>query len=167
MKSKQNARRRFLFGGAALTVVLPSQWSKPIVNAIVLPAHAQTSEPPVEPTCSRAATGNVVFGPISGGGAQPQCTVTFDVLSADSTEIIITNIENSALLNGASVTYNGFGTATQTTGPRVVWQGNAVEAPFCSTVSPSDPVSFTVTYTCDGVNGEEFTQIFELSDIVN
>lgn len=163
MKTKQNARRRFLFGGAAIAIVLPSKWSKPVINAVVLPAHAQTSSA----TCPRVAIGNVVFGPISGGGAQPQCTVTFDVLSADSANVTVINIENSALLNGASVTYNGFGTATQTTGPRIIWQGNAAEAPFCSTVSPSDPVSFTVTYTCDAVNGEEFTQVFELSDIVS
>ena len=41
-------RRRVLnvmIAGVATTLVLPGKWSKPIVNAIVAPAHAVTSPP--------------------------------------------------------------------------------------------------------------------------
>lgn len=40
------ARRRVLgatLAGAALTPVLPSRWTKPVVDTVLLPAHAQTT----------------------------------------------------------------------------------------------------------------------------
>jgi len=44
-----------LLGGSSL--VLPSRWSKPIMNAVVLPAHAQTS---------MCITDTMVGGPLAG-----------------------------------------------------------------------------------------------------
>lgn len=46
----QNSRRRLLQG---LVVTLPAAWSRPIVESIVLPAHAQTSpvQCSAEPGC--------------------------------------------------------------------------------------------------------------------
>ena len=49
MKSKpQNIRRKVLLGltgGVVATSQLPGVWKKPIVNAVLLPSHAQTSTP--------------------------------------------------------------------------------------------------------------------------
>ena len=43
----ENQRRKLLqgvlLGTLAAPAVLPSRWSKPLVNAVLLPAHAQTS----------------------------------------------------------------------------------------------------------------------------
>ena len=50
-KQFSNNRRRIFKASLATGVVLSSpQWSKPLINAVVLPAHAQTSG--VLPTCS-------------------------------------------------------------------------------------------------------------------
>lgn len=51
MSDKKNTKRDLLkktgvITGSALTAsVMPSSWTKPVVSAIMLPAHAQTSEP--------------------------------------------------------------------------------------------------------------------------
>ena len=45
-ESKTNLQRRRLLlplGAIGVVSALPGQWSKPFVNAVVLPAHAQTS----------------------------------------------------------------------------------------------------------------------------
>lgn len=47
---KQNSRRKILkqtlAGGAVISAgVASSKWSKPVIDSVVLPAHAQTSEP--------------------------------------------------------------------------------------------------------------------------
>jgi hypothetical protein len=39
-----------LIGGVATTVALPSKWTKPIINAVVVPAHAAASAPPTTTT---------------------------------------------------------------------------------------------------------------------
>lgn len=44
----QNSRRRLL---QSLAVTLPVAWSRPVVESIVLPAHAQTSGCGAEPGC--------------------------------------------------------------------------------------------------------------------
>lgn len=164
-------RRRLLkgaVGASALASLLPSQWSKPVINAVLTPAHGQTSPvdppppPPPPPMCPDAIIGNVVTGPVSG---QAQCTVTFDILSTDSTQPlnIVSVTDNSA--DPAMVTYDSFGTATDTSGPRVIWQGPTVGAPFdCN--DPVVDVTFTVTLTCDAAGATEFTQDFLLSQIL-
>ena len=35
-----------IVGGVATTLMLPGSWTKPIVEAIVVPAHAAASAPP-------------------------------------------------------------------------------------------------------------------------
>ena len=46
-RSREKTRRKLLLGAAAITT-LPTVgiWSKPVINAVLLPAHAQTSENP-------------------------------------------------------------------------------------------------------------------------
>ena len=39
-------------GGVATTLLLPSRWTKPIVESIVVPAHAQASPPATSTTAT-------------------------------------------------------------------------------------------------------------------
>lgn len=158
-------RRKILLGigsGSALAA-----WHKPIIGNIVTPAHAQTSPTPAD-LCPMILIGNILIGPVSGTSAVPVCSLTFDVLSGDaSAPLTITSITNSALADNNEVTYDSFGEATDTTGPRVVWRGPASDAPFCSDFTPIDDLTFTVTATCDAVPGmETFSQDFSLAEIL-
>lgn len=48
MDKKSNkliTRRNLIIGGVATMVVLPSKWTKPVVDTIITPAHAQASAP--------------------------------------------------------------------------------------------------------------------------
>ena len=51
---KQHDRRKvmkiLLIGGVATAVMLPGKWTKPIVNAVIVPAHAAFSAPPTTTT---------------------------------------------------------------------------------------------------------------------
>ena len=42
-------------GGIATTLLLPSKWTKPIIEAVVVPAHAQAS-PPATTTTATSST---------------------------------------------------------------------------------------------------------------
>jgi hypothetical protein len=167
-KASVKGRRKILLGlssSAALSV-----WQKPIINSIVMPAHAQTSPIPPMPAdlCPMIVIGNIVAGPVSGTTTPAVCSVTFDVLSGTpGTPLTITSITNSALEANNTVVYDVFGEATDTTGPRVVWRGPASDAPFCTDLMPIDPVTFTVTATCAAVPSmDTFTQDFNLADIL-
>ncbi len=64
-KSNKTQRRRLLTvlaGGSAAYVAIPSKWSAPIVNTIVLPAHAQTS-------AAMCMTDTTIGGPLLGNAA--------------------------------------------------------------------------------------------------
>lgn len=169
-KAGINGRRKALLGltsGTALAI-----WQKPLINSIVVPAHAQTSVVmpvlPPEDLCPMIIISNVLFGPVSGSNTPPVCSVTFDVLSGMAgTPLTITSITNSTLEANNTVTYDSFGEASDTTGPRVVWRGPASDAPFCSDLMPIDSVTFTITATCAAVaNGDTFSQDFLLADIL-
>lgn len=148
-------------GLGAVAAAVPGRWSKPVINTVLLPVHAQTS-----PVCPMIVVGNVVFGPQSPVSSPPVCTTSFDVLSSDaSTDLNIVSVTNGPLGSDVSVTYGSFGVATATTGPRVIWAGPASDAPFCSDNMPIEDVVFTVTASCAAVSGQ-FTQDFLLSDIV-
>lgn len=161
--------RRDILKGAGILSVL-TVWHKPIVNSVVLPAHAQTSTPPPPPPadlCSGIVIGNVVSGPVSGSTTPPVCTTTFDVLSDNSRgDITIVSIQEDVLPANTSLTVQSLGTATSTTGPRVTWRGPASDAPFCTNPVPIDDIVFTVTATCSAAGGREFTQDFRLSEIL-
>jgi hypothetical protein len=42
--------RTVLIGGALATVILPTKWTKPLFNSVVVPAHAAASPPPTTGT---------------------------------------------------------------------------------------------------------------------
>lgn len=46
-KKTENAvsRRTLLIGGVATVLILPSKWTKPVIDTIITPAHAQASAP--------------------------------------------------------------------------------------------------------------------------
>ena len=156
----EQGRRRLLTGVAGASAL--AVWHKPIVHSVILPAHAQTS------VCPTVTVQNVVFGPLSGVTVPPVCSVTFDVFSSDPTEdVTITSIDTSTLAANVMVDVQALGTATSSSGPRVVWQGPASDAPFCSDLMPTDDVTFTVTLTCSSVApGTTFTQSFTLLSIL-
>ena len=58
--SRRKLLQRVALGGAALSVtLLPSEWVKPVVETIVVPAHAQVSGPsPSVPVPSPSSSGN-------------------------------------------------------------------------------------------------------------
>ncbi|RBP53494.1 hypothetical protein [Arenicella xantha] len=175
----QRSRRKVLLGlgtGAAVVV-----WHKPVINSVVMPAHAQTSvvEPHVEPPlptpaelCGAVVTGNVVFGPVSGTTTPAVCSATFDVLSADPTNsLTIISIEAASLPADTTIDVQDLGVATNTAGPRVVWRGPATDAPFCTDLQPIEDVTFTITATCEAADttdtdGDSFTQEFTLTSIL-
>lgn len=155
-----NNRRKVLLGLGASSAL--AAWHTPVINRIVTPAHAQAS------VCPMITIGNVVFGPVSGTNTPPVCTATFDVLSADAViPLNITSIDAGTLPADTTVDVQNLGTASNTAGPRVVWQGPATDAPFCSDLTPVDDITFTITASCDAVtDGGTFTQTFLLSEIL-
>ena len=116
---------------------------------------------PVPGECPLLVIGNVTVSPVQ-SGSEP-CTISFEVLSADSgVDVTIISITNSATTD--TITYDTFGEASDTMGPRVIWSGSP-QALDCAV--PANDITFTVTYTCDedNVNGAEFTADFLLSEI--
>ena len=173
-----NDRRKILLGLATGGVL--SAWHKPIVNAVLVPAHAQTSpEPEPEPdpdpdppvVCPEIIAGNVQSSALSGTASFTSCSLTFDIFSSDpATPLEITAIDNSPLGADVSVTNDGLGTATDTTGPRVTWIGPiAGSAPSdCqspSMVVPVDDITFTITATCEG-GAEPVELVITLTEIL-
>lgn len=61
-----------LAAGGTIAVALPKRWTTPIVDAVVLPAHAQTSDSCAAPGTGSSntpgLTANVTFAVIDGGG---------------------------------------------------------------------------------------------------
>ncbi len=156
-----NRRRKLLLGAGAAGVI--ATWQRPIVNAIIIPAHAQMS------VCPAITIGNVTGGPLSGATSATACSLTFDVLSGTpGTNLNITAITPETLPADTTFSVDAVGTATNTVGPRIVWRGPAVGAPFACTggFTVVSDLSFTVTATCDAAGGGTFTQDFTISDLI-
>ena len=166
---KDKNRRKLLLGLGAGGAI--AAWHKPVINAVVTPAHAQTSVPVPMPTpaelCPMITIGNVVTGPVSGTNVPPVCSVTFDVLSGTpGVSLTITAIDAGTLPADTTFSVDSLGTATDLVGPRIVWRGPAVGAPFCQPFTVIDDVTFSVTASCAASGGDTFTQDFVLSDLV-
>lgn len=144
-----NNRRKILLGLGATSAM--AAWHKPIVNAVLVPAHAQTS------LCPDIVVGNAQSSGLSGAESFTSCGVTFDIFSSDpATPLMITAINNSALGTDVTVTNDGLGAATDLIGPRVTWIGPVLGSPpsdcvTTSAISPIDDVTFTIEASCDGV----------------
>jgi hypothetical protein len=63
-------RRRVLeiltVGGLTVTIFLPSKWIKPVVESVIVPAHAQASPLRVNPTTSTTTTSTTSTSTTSG-----------------------------------------------------------------------------------------------------
>ena len=76
VKDRESARRsvlkRLLVGGgvAATAKMLPDQWHKPVVESVILPAHAGTSDEPNVKPCEE------IFKNVT-------CNVTYNVSEGD------------------------------------------------------------------------------------
>ena len=113
-----NDRRKLLLGLGTTSAL--AAWHKPIVNAVLVPAHAQTS-PAI---CPAILVGNPQSSGLSGADSATSCGVTFDIFSSDpATPLEITSIGTNPLAAGVMVTNDGLGPATATAGPRVTWIG--------------------------------------------
>jgi len=110
---------------------------------------------------------NISSGPLSGMTTPPVCQVTFDVLSPDATPVTIVNITDNSVSPNTMINYDVFGSdVTDTVGSRVVWQGEASDAPFCTDLMPTEDVEFTITLSCAASGGLEETQMVMLSTIL-
>lgn len=150
--------------GATILTVLPKQWQKPIINSVVLPAHAQAS------VCPMLVLGNGTFSP---GSAAGTCGLSIELLSSDPVEDLeILSISNSTLAMGDAVTYpmGTAGTVSSLIGLEINWVGQAVGAPFACSTNPPVPVNdivFTVEFNC-ATGPEVQTMTFSLqNDIVS
>ena len=159
VKSNRIARRRLLthlsVGGlVAGAGHLPNEWVKPVVNHVLLPAHARAS------VCGLTIQ-NIAVPPGSGSF----CSVTFEVRTVAG-QATITSITNTPL--GASdlgvVLPSLPGTATTSSGPSVQWGGVnlSVSALVCI---PQTDVTFSIRYSCAG-SAEVCEQSFVLSNII-
>ena len=162
-----NKRRKILLGIGATSAM--AAWYNPIVSAVVLPAHAETSppespEPPVEAQppppveCPAIVIGAVAPQALSGADAATSCGITFDIFSSDpNVSLMITAITDDSVAP-ATVTNDGLGLASATSGPRVTWIGPIVGAAPGDCVNladivPAANVTFTITATCT-IDGE-------------
>ena len=185
MKNKTiNTRRRALQGitGAAAIVV----WHKPVINTIVLPAHAETSPvpsptPPTSPDpspapappptaeelCPMVVAGAPETSAVSGDGSITDCSGFFMIFSSDpTTPLTIIDITTSSLPANTTVSIQDLGTATDSQGPLISFQAPFATAPICTDFVPEEDITFTITATCDAVtDGDTFTTEISFSSL--
>ena len=124
-KKSSESRRKLLKSIAAGSGVivagksLPESWSRPVVDSVMLPAHAQTSPPPPAAGCGTLTITNIIRTP-PGGGATPvdiQCgdTVNSNVLTFSFNVTPVPPSGTTVSLNGcmtaAPVPVDGSGNA--------------------------------------------------------
>jgi len=127
MTIKDNiGRRKLLFGltsGVAGASQLPGQWTRPIVDSVLLPAHAQTSTTTTAPTTPAPTTTPVAC--------------TDPVLDSGNV-----TVANSLVLTGSGGQTSGGTATTQITNSSSV----AISLSYSLVVTPPDlSVSFSVT----------------------
>lgn len=157
MKHEYKRTRRGLIKGGIGLGAIATAWKTPIVNEVVLPAHAQTS------LCPMVLPGNITQQP--GSGQPSRCSLEFEMLSSEPSSVNIVSITNTTLGANDEISYplGTSGAATSSSGPRVVWLGESLSAPF-NCQDPITEVQFTVTYTCQ-TNPEPNEATFSLQAI--
>lgn len=116
-KSRRTALRNLLVGAGALTAykVLPSTWTQPIVDQIVLPAHAGTSGITLNDPCSVMVT--------SGTTGTASVTVRVDGFVTPATANLATTIVATPTGGGGPVTVNTTTAADGTFGALITVTG--------------------------------------------
>lgn len=124
MKDRRKALRYGLLGGT-FAVVLPSKWAKPIVNSVILPAHAQTSACTVE-TINESITIQVsatqIEGPITlaRNGNSFNGTESRDVGACGTNQRLTVLVEFSGTINSNNNEITGELTIRQSCGTDLV-----------------------------------------------
>ena len=132
-----------------------------VTNEVPIPEIDDVETPVVAVVCPEIIIGGVTTS--TAGSGAVFCTLSFDVLSSDTTPLTITSITNSALSAGAAVTYDAFPIdVTDSVGSRVAWTGGFA-TPECQNDFASDVV-FTVEATCEGAV-DPITMDFNFADI--
>ncbi|MEM7194886.1 MAG: hypothetical protein AAF402_08050 [Pseudomonadota bacterium] len=150
------AKLTLLTGISAVSI--PSVWKHPVVDSVLLPAHAAASVCPPLAFISPTAT----------PGSGLTCPIAFEIVSS-SAEIPVNILSITATPLGPNdgVTYNPESfpaTATSESGVQVNWDGEAVQ-PIFSCTEPLVDTQFVVIYNCE-VNDTEVSQTIALSAVV-
>lgn len=175
--SRRNILKKLAVGGLAAGAAMPTKWSKPVVDAVVLPAHAQTSDATV-----RGGGGGTSVPP----GPTPGNTIGEDVLDFFVSEasagggptdfcIEITVTQNNSVITSVTCTkicfnagcfadqdkyYNQTITSVALTGEGSTWSGsiptrNGIPEPMPLTITNLDVNATTLcTAQLGGVSGE-------------
>ncbi len=85
-KKPHKTRRKLLAGGAAFTAApILTQWGKPIINSVLLPAHAQTSGDIAEPAPAPPPPPDPAPAPPPPPPPPPPAAETFSLLVSQNT----------------------------------------------------------------------------------
>lgn len=104
-RSDLSNRRRFIknlgvaAGGAALSTALPGKWSKPVIKAGALPAHAAVSPVATSPIYFRIALNGFIQGSISQTSWTGSITLTFNFLITQFTTWEVSFVGNTSGLS--------------------------------------------------------------------
>lgn len=156
-KSRRSVLRKLGVGGVSGAIIasLPEQWLKPVVETVVLPAHADTTIPAI-PQCYSISVRvfDLVDTPASGGAANFKIEITSDAPDVENQMTVSASVDNGTLVGTVNgVVYNGSSLIFAWTGPGV--SGIPV---------PSLPTELSVDWVC--ANSESGTSTFDLVDLV-
>ena len=149
-KSTPDSRRRLLkalsLGGAAagLGQVLPERWVRPIVNSVVLPAHAQLSPGQQVVTFSSCSLSNATYNGTSGTTNQVSVNIAYFVSSnfgLDLTNISTIDITFTFQPSGTTAT-PGFAGTTDAAG-----NGSGSVPPPAPISAPAGQTAVSMTIT--------------------
>ena len=114
-------------------------WTTPVIAAVSLPVHAQTSE------CVTPPELNVV-SPAKCAGVDPQGQATLELVSSSgSVDVEILAISDDASDPNVITLPMVPATVSSSSGIEISWQGPSADATTCL---PETDVTITVTYTC-------------------
>ncbi len=157
--SRRSALRKLSLGAVsgAVAVSTPDQWLKPLVETVVLPAHA-TATPPVTILLLGCYSVSItLFGfdntPPSGGNANFKIELTSDAPDAINQVAVTASVDNGTLVGVTSGDlYIGNSLVFAWTGAGV--SGIAV---------PNAPTELSVDWVC--ASGKSGTSVFDLVDL--
>ncbi len=153
-KSRRSALRKLGAGGlsGAVLASLPEQWLKPVVEIVVLPAHADTTLPQCYSISVRVF--DLTDTPASGGAANFKIEITSHAPDIDNQVMVSASVDNGTLVGTTSGDiYAGNSLIFAWTGPGV--SGLPV---------PDAPTELTVDWVC--ADSQSGTSSYDLVDMV-
>jgi len=149
MKNRREILKASIGSGAVL-VFVPSKWTSPVINSIVLPAHAQTSgstSSPVNESINIEITATEIRGPIviaRSGSSSFSGSETVMIGQCSGTSDLSLRVDFSGTLDSATSQITGEITLTQRCGGDLVCEQVST---FTTTQSPVDSGTDTGNYT--------------------